>query len=124
MSHAISPTAAGLRLRLQLLYRPSTFEPFLINETVVRAVRATRVSDAMFMAAARALADTTDATDPGQSILPSLQDIRAVSRSIAVAVARQAMAEGLAPELDDVALDQAIDATIWHAEYRPYVPTT
>jgi malate dehydrogenase (oxaloacetate-decarboxylating) len=88
----------------------------------VRAVGATRVNDAMFMAAARALAEAAGATEPGDPILPALTEIRAVSRAIAVAVARQACADGLAPAATDAEIEALVDAKVWVPEYRPTVP--
>jgi malate dehydrogenase (oxaloacetate-decarboxylating) len=87
----------------------------------VRASKANRVSDAMFMAAAHALAASVDAENIGESLLPPLADIRSVSRSIAVAVGAQAQEEGLAPATTPEDLADAIDSMIWRAEYRPYV---
>ena len=58
---------------------------------------AQRVSDAMFMAAARALADCSPArSDPAGALLPPLAESRRVSRTIALAVAAAAQREGLA----------------------------
>jgi malate dehydrogenase (oxaloacetate-decarboxylating) len=87
----------------------------------VRASKANRVSDAMFMAAAHALAASVDAENIGESLLPPLADIRSVSRRIAVAVGAQAQAEGLAPATTPEDLADAIDSLMWRAEYRPYV---
>jgi malate dehydrogenase (oxaloacetate-decarboxylating) len=87
----------------------------------VRAAKARRVSDKMFMAAAHALAAAVDATNPGDSLLPPLTDIRAVSRSIAIAVAAQAQAEGLAPATTPEELEQLVDDTTWWPKYRPYI---
>ena len=51
----------------------------------------------MFMAAARALADTAPARrDPAGALLPPLADSRRVARTIAIAVAEAARREGLA----------------------------
>ncbi len=88
----------------------------------VRAVGARRVSDAMFMAAARALAEAADASEPGDPILPPLPAIREVSRAIAVAVARQAVADGLAPAATDAEVEALVDAKAWQPEYATYVP--
>jgi malate dehydrogenase (oxaloacetate-decarboxylating) len=88
----------------------------------VRASRATRVTDAMFMAAAHALADRADARATGDSILPPLVDVREVGRAIAIAVATAAVADGVAPPADDQQLTAAVDATMWFPDYVPYVP--
>ncbi len=59
----------------------------------VRAAGASRVTDAMFMAAARALADWSPARrDPAGSLLPPLSESRRVARSIALGVAAAAIA--------------------------------
>jgi len=85
----------------------------------VITVRAREVTDGMFLAAARALADMTGAelVSRGQ-LFPPIADVRAVSRSVAIAVARSAIEEGVADRLDD--LEEAIDAEMWTAEYLPY----
>jgi malate dehydrogenase (oxaloacetate-decarboxylating)(NADP+) len=61
------------------------------------AVGAAHVTDDMFMAAARALAETVTASDLDQgSLYPPLQSIRAASLSVAVAVAEVAFRDQLA----------------------------
>ena len=86
----------------------------------ILAVNARRVSDDMFMAAAVALSECSPAlTDPQAALLPSLDNIRAVSRRIAVVVARQAQAEGLAERTTDDELEERINATLWEPEYLP-----
>jgi malate dehydrogenase (oxaloacetate-decarboxylating)(NADP+) len=63
----------------------------------VIASRARRVTDEMFMAAARTLAGLVDEADLAQgSLYPALSRIREVSAAIAVAVAESAYATGLA----------------------------
>lgn len=84
-------------------------------------VKARRVSDAMFIAAARALAEAGDVNDdgPGQ-LLPPIRDLRQVARSIARAVALKARDEGLCDPFEDDALDAMIDSHMWSAGYRQY----
>lgn len=51
---------------------------------------ATRVTDAMFMAAGKALADLSPAlADPAAPLLPPVADLRQVAIAVAFAVARQ-----------------------------------
>ena len=63
----------------------------------VVSVQASRITDAMFMAAARALAETVLEEDLAQgSLFPALARVREVSAHIAVAVAEVVFSEGLA----------------------------
>lgn len=60
------------------------------------AVRATRVTDGMIAAAARALAERTSAARRGAPLLPSMSQLRSVSAAVAIRVAEAAMEEGVA----------------------------
>jgi malate dehydrogenase (oxaloacetate-decarboxylating) len=82
----------------------------------VTVSRARRVSDGMLAAAARALADLSDAAAPGAAVLPPVTSLRAVSAAVAEAVARAARAEGLS----DVPLDglaERVRAAMWEPAY-------
>jgi malate dehydrogenase (oxaloacetate-decarboxylating) len=84
------------------------------------AAKARRVSDAMFMTAAQALAGLSPVEkDRNASLLPPLSDSRKLSRVIAAAVARQAMAEGLS-DLKDSEVEAAVDANVWNPVYLRY----
>jgi len=85
----------------------------------VITVGAREVTDGMFLAAARALADNTapELVAQGQ-IFPNIEDVREVSRHVAFAVATAAIEEGVADHVED--LNAAIDAEMWTAEYLPY----
>ncbi len=77
-----------------------------------------RVTDAMFMAASEALAVTTPGSgSPGASLLPDVSSIRDVCRSVAIAVAKQAQEDGVAPKTGEDKLRQAIDKTQWDPGY-------
>jgi len=87
----------------------------------VIASGARRVTDSMFVAAARALSELSPARrDSSASLLPPLDEVRAVSRHVALAVAREAQRMGLAESLDDDAPAQAIERTMWRPDYLPY----
>jgi malate dehydrogenase (oxaloacetate-decarboxylating) len=87
----------------------------------VLAVKARRVSDGMFAAAAKALAGISPALrDPAASLLPPVSDLRAVTVTIAASVAKQARAEGLCAPFEDTALPSLIAAKMWEPVYRPY----
>ncbi|MEM7177060.1 MAG: NAD-dependent malic enzyme [Pseudomonadota bacterium] len=84
----------------------------------VIAAKASRVTDGMLSASAEALAEASPvSTAPGASILPPIEDIRDVCKAVAIAVARQAQAEGVAPETTDEALLAAIDQTQWVPDF-------
>ncbi len=78
--------------------------------------RASQVSDSMFTAAAKAVADQVDAKQPGASLLPHVDNLRAVSATVAVEVAKTAASEKLARvELTNV-IQQVQDA-MWQPQY-------
>jgi malate dehydrogenase (oxaloacetate-decarboxylating) len=87
------------------------------------AVKAKRVTDGMFLASARALAELSPArTVPGARLLPTLDKMREVSFHIAVAVAKQAQAEGLTAPMNDAEIVRRIRDKMWTPAYRP-LPT-
>ncbi len=87
----------------------------------VLAAGAARVSDAMFISAARALSALSPARrDPSAPLLPPLTDVRNVSRAVALAVASEAQRAGLAPACGETELLARIDARMWAPEYVPY----
>ncbi|MEV6115032.1 NAD-dependent malic enzyme [Streptomyces sp. NPDC052109] len=84
--------------------------------------RASRVTDRMLRAAADAVARRTDGGEDvdrlNAPLLPPIRDLRATSEAVAVAVARTAVAEGVARAgLDDV--EAAVRAARWEPVYPP-----
>ena len=82
--------------------------------------RVRRVTDAMFLDAARALAGLVSVSDFAEgAVYPKLTRIRDCSRAVACAVIRRAVAEGHAsPEmLDDV--EARVQRGMWEPFYRP-----
>lgn len=85
------------------------------------AVRARRISEQMFMVAAKKLAECSPArANPAHNLLPPLTDIRDISLQMALAVAQCAIDEGLAEPLSPEAIHQAVLAKIWEPAYLPY----
>ena len=85
----------------------------------VVATQASRVTDSMFLAAARSLADTvTDADLESGALFPALTDIRGVSVRIAAAVARVAESEGLIPEPLPADLEGWLASRMYDPVYR------
>ena len=87
----------------------------------VLAAHAKRITDSMFMAAARALAELSPARhDRNGRLLPPVSELRAVAPSIAEAVARQAQKDGVAPAMEASVLAARIRAQVWEPVYRRY----
>jgi len=83
--------------------------------------RARRVTDAMMMAAARALAQLSPArVDKNAPLLPPIADSRKVSLVVAEAVGKQAIADGVAEVVDAAALNETLRAYVWEPVYLPY----
>jgi malate dehydrogenase (oxaloacetate-decarboxylating) len=85
------------------------------------AVRARRISDGMFLAAANTIAaQSPTKRDPTANLLPPLIDTRRLSFQVALAVARQAQKEGCADPLSEEQTAAAISAKMWEPVYAPY----
>jgi malic enzyme len=81
--------------------------------------RARRVTDGMFLAAAKALAACVSKDLLEMScIYPRIEEVRHVSKAVALAVARRAVEDGAAEPMDD--LEERIAAAMWEPRYLPY----
>ena len=78
--------------------------------------RASHVTDGMLLAGARAIANLVELNRPGAGLLPDVENLRTSSATVAVAVARQAAADGVAEPLDDPV--EAVQEAMWQASYR------
>jgi malate dehydrogenase (oxaloacetate-decarboxylating) len=78
--------------------------------------RAEHVTDGMLLAAAEAVASLVDVSGPGAGLLPDVENLRASSATVAVAVANQATSDGVASELDDPV--EAVQEAMWQPVYR------
>jgi malic enzyme len=79
---------------------------------------ASRVTDALFLAAANRLAEFTLAQDSWNGALyPSLRHLRQISHAIGCKVAQAARDAGLGRTLDDEAFDSALREFMWMPEY-------
>jgi len=84
---------------------------------------ARQISEGTFAAASRALAREVSAEELSHGqLFPAIHRLRPVTRTIALAVARQVRDEGLAPERTDDELEAALDREIWEPEYPELVP--
>jgi malic enzyme len=89
----------------------------------VIVAEAREVTDDMFLVAAEALADTvgTDRLEEG-ALYPTQQDLRSVSRAIAIRIVRAARDSGVGRAFRDDEIEAAVDAAMWWPEYVPYLP--
>ncbi len=87
----------------------------------VIASRAKRISDDMLRVASETLAAASPLANTGSGgLLPPLTQLSDLSKEIAFAVAKVAMAQGHALEMDDDVLKAKISANYWRPEYRQY----
>jgi malate dehydrogenase (oxaloacetate-decarboxylating) len=78
--------------------------------------RAKLVTDKMITTAAEAVAGMVDATKPGAGLLPEVQNLRISSATIAVAVVKAAVEEGVAEAEITDSVQQVQDA-MWQPVY-------
>lgn len=89
----------------------------------VLASRAKRVTNEMFLAAARALSEFSPARqNPAASLYPDIEQVRAVSRSVALAVGLTAVQTGVAQQTAPEELRQRIAEEMWEPHYPRLVP--
>lgn len=85
----------------------------------VLASGAKRVTDGMLMAASRALAQCSPLAQNGEgALLPNIDDIQAVSKTIAMQVGKAAQLQGVAIVTSEEALAKAIEHNYWQPQYR------
>jgi len=77
---------------------------------------ASKVTDAMLLAAAEAVAGQADVSASGASLLPAVENLRASSATTAIAVARAAADDGVATSKPDN-LVQAVQDAMWQPAY-------
>jgi malate dehydrogenase (oxaloacetate-decarboxylating) len=86
--------------------------------------RASRVTDAMMMAAAKALAaQSPTVEDKSAPLLPPVADSRRVALAVAEATVRQAIDDGVAHLESTAELNEQIRAYVWEPVYHPYERT-
>lgn len=86
---------------------------------------ATRVTENMFLAASETLAESSPMlTDKHRGLLPDLNDIAIISKRIAMAVARAAIKDAVAPGSNDLVLIDNMEKIFWVPEYAIYKRTS
>jgi malic enzyme len=82
-----------------------------------------RISDDAFAAAAEALAAALTDEELGNGLLfPAIGRLREVTREVAVAVARQMIAEAQGAGLDTARIAARVDAAMWSPDYPELIP--
>lgn len=105
-------TSAGVRHEIGQANNVFVFPGVGLGAIVAEA---RTITDRMFLLAAHELAaSVSDERSTAGALYPPVSDLRAVSRRVAIAVAREAGG------LDDV--EAAVDAAMWWPDYVPYVP--
>lgn len=116
---------AAVSQNLPVTYKGVTYVPAKIDTASLCpglslgaiVARASRISSNMLFAAANAVSSLVTVRQPGSSLLPLVDDLRAVSLTVAMAVAEAALSEGLAAApLDN--LVERIQFAMWQPEYR------
>jgi malate dehydrogenase (oxaloacetate-decarboxylating) len=88
----------------------------------VIAARATRVTDGMLAAAADAVSELVDSSEPGTPLLPRMEALRETSAAVAAAVAEAAAADGVAGTRLSGDVRGQVRALMWEPDYRPVRP--
>jgi malate dehydrogenase (oxaloacetate-decarboxylating) len=85
--------------------------------------KASKVTDGMFLAAARAISTMVTAAEEEQGLLlPDMEAIREVSARVATAVAIEARDAGLGRLLSDRELEGVVRKAQWEPQFSPYRP--
>jgi len=83
---------------------------------------ATRITEQMFLVAARALAEQVDDERLAAGALyPPIESLNEISREVALAVAREAVESGAAQVDARTDLETVIDEAMWWPSYVPYI---
>jgi malate dehydrogenase (oxaloacetate-decarboxylating) len=86
------------------------------------AAKATEVTNTMFLEAARILSNYSPALqEPTASLLPPLENVRSVSREIAIGVAKCAIKERVA-QISDSEIETRVDEIMWTPRYPDIEP--
>jgi len=84
----------------------------------VTAVQASHISDEMLMSAALAISEHTHPEK--RQLLPGLDEAKATSLSVAIAVAKKAIEQGFSPITNIEEAEALVKKAQWEPEYLPY----
>jgi malate dehydrogenase (oxaloacetate-decarboxylating) len=80
--------------------------------------RASRITLGMIRAAARAISEESDSTRPGAPLLPPIDSLRKTSVTVAAAVVRAAVVDGVAQSYEEP-IEERVAEAMWEPIYRP-----
>ena len=85
------------------------------------SAKASVITDGMFLEAAKTLSQFSPSLkDPKESLFPPIEQVRSISRAIAISVVKKAIQEGVSSlHLEEV--EKAVDGKIWEPHYPKYV---
>lgn len=80
-----------------------------------------QITDNMFLLAARILATmVSEERLASGAVYPDQNDLRKVSRAVAIEIVREAKRQHLGKQIPDDAIEAAVDAAMWYPEYQQY----
>ena len=83
--------------------------------------KAKRVTENMFLAASKVLAESSPMIEnPEGTLLPELTNIHDISKKIAIAVALAGVEDGVAKQMTVFELKDELENTFWKPEYQNY----
>lgn len=85
--------------------------------------KASEITDSMFASAAHALADMVDPERlESRMLYPPLSELPSISRTIALAVAKEARESGVGASMTDTEIEEKLDHEIWNLDYPTLRP--
>lgn len=85
------------------------------------AIQASQITDGMFLEAARTLSTFSPALkDPAAPLFPAVEEVRKISRLIALAVAKKGCEEGVS-RIPPSEIEKGIASHVWEPHYPKYV---
>ena len=99
-----------------------SWTPFWFASMYPSAGEVRTITERMFLAAARALADqVTDERLAAGALYPPVQDLHTISREVAIAVIREAADAGVAGIDASADIAAVVEGAMWTPQYVPYI---
>jgi malate dehydrogenase (oxaloacetate-decarboxylating) len=85
------------------------------------AVKAEKFTETMFAEAANAVAHMAETQTKGDTLLPHIKDLQSVSKTVAIAVAKAAIKDGVS-RVQEQDVEKLIEKAMWKPEYKTIRP--